>query len=184
MKFPSLLSATALALACAAAPLAAQTAAQSGIEVGQPWTRATAAGQGVGGGYLSLHNPGKSSDRLLGASSPAAERVELHRMAMEGDVMRMRPVESIDLPPGGRVELKPGGLHLMLMGLKQPLEAGKTVPLTLRFEKAGEVPVRLQVQAPGAPAQPQAGGGHGHGHEHEHGHEHGAMHDAASGHKH
>lgn len=180
MKFPSLLSATALALACSAVPLAAQTAGPR-IEVGQPWTRTTTAGQGVGGGYLSLHNAGKTSDRLLGASSPAAERVELHRMAMEGDVMRMRPVESIELPPGGRVELKPGGLHLMLMGLKQPLQAGQAVPLTLRFEKAGEVPVRLQVQAPGAPAEPQAGG---QGHGHEHGHEHGAMHDAASGHKH
>ena len=181
MTFPALLSATALALACAATPLAAQTA-RPGIEVGQPWTRATGAGQGVGGGYLSLHNPGKTADRLLGASSPAAERIELHLMAMEGDVMRMRQVESVELPPGGRVELKPGGLHLMLMGLKQPLQAGQAVPLTLRFEKAGEVPVRLQVQGSGA--QPQ-GGGHEHGPGHEHGgHEHGAMHDAASGHKH
>lgn len=148
MKFPSLLSATALALACAAAPLAAQTAAQSGIEVGQPWTRATAAGQGVGGGYLSLHNPGKSSDRLLGASSPAAERVELHRMAMEGDVMRMRQVSAIALPAGKPVELKPGGLHLMLLGLKAPLKAGESVSFTLVIEGTDGKRETLELKAP------------------------------------
>ena len=69
-------------------------------------------------------------------------------MRMEGDVMRMRQVDAIELPPGATVELKPGGMHLMLMGLKQPLKADDKVPLTLRFEKAGEVTVQMSVEAP------------------------------------
>jgi hypothetical protein len=153
MKLSSLLAAGALALAGAVAPLAAQTAAKSGIEVRQPWTRATTAGQSVGAGYLTLRNAGPRPDRLLGASSPAAERVELHSMAMEGDVMRMRAVDSLELPAGGSFELKPGGLHLMLLGLKRPLQPGQPVPLTLRFEKAGEVAVEVSVDAPAAPVQ-------------------------------
>jgi len=171
MSVPSLLSAAALALALAvgAAPLAAQTASQPTVQVSQPWTRATATGQAVGGGYLTLRNSGPVADRLLGARSPAAERVELHSMAMEGDVMKMRPVDAVDVPAGGSVELKPGGLHLMLLGLKKPLQPGQSVPLTLRFEKAGDVPVQLQVQGSGAPAQDA-------GHDQGAGHEHGASH--------
>lgn len=171
MSVPSLLSAAALALAFAVAPLAAQTSSKPTVQVSQPWTRATATGQAVGGGYLTLRNPGPVADRLLGARSPAAERVELHSMAMEGDVMKMRPVDAVDVPAGGSVELKPGGLHLMLLGLKKPLQPGQSVPLTLRFEKAGEVPVQLQVQGSGAPAQ-DAGHDHGAGHDTEHGASH------------
>ena len=135
-------------LLAAALATHAQDAKLGAIQIDQPRTRATAAGQAVGGGFFKLTNAGPS-DRLVAASSPASKTVELHTMRMEGDVMRMREVEAIELPAGQTVELKPGGLHLMLMGLKAPLKAGETVPVTLKFEKAGEVTVQLKVEAAG-----------------------------------
>lgn len=141
--------------ACLAATGAAAREFQAGaLKIGQPWARPTVAGQGAGGAYLSLHNSGRTPDRLLGGRTPAAERVELHEMRMDGDVMRMREKVAVDLPAGQRVALAPGGLHLMLMGLKAPLKVGDQLPLTLRFEKAGEIEVTLQVQsAPAAAAE-------------------------------
>jgi copper(I)-binding protein len=127
--------------------------------VSQAWVRPTVQGQTGGGGYLRIDNPGGAADRLLGASSDVAASTELHSMSMDGDVMRMRKVDGIDVPAGGKVELKPGGLHLMFIGLKAPLQAGTKVPLTLRFEKAGEVKAQAQVAAR-APAD----GGHEHHH--------------------
>ncbi|WP_085317958.1 copper chaperone PCu(A)C [Derxia lacustris] len=123
------------------------------IEIDHPWARATVPGQSVGGGYVKLVNEGATADRLLAASSPAAARVELHTHEMGADgVARMRPVAAIELPAKGAVELKPGGLHLMLLDLKQPLVVGQRVPITLRFERAGETTVELAVQAV-APAE-------------------------------
>ena len=118
------------------------------IAIGHPYARATAAGQQAGGGFLKLENKG-GDDRLVSASAGVAGSVELHTMSMEGDVMRMRQVDSIALPAGKTVELKPGGLHIMFMGLKTPLKAGDSFPMTLKFEKAGEVTVQVKVQAPG-----------------------------------
>ena len=118
------------------------------ITIGHPYARATAPGQPAGGGYLKLDNQG-AADRLLSASAVAvAARVELHTMSMDGDVMRMRQVEAIDLPAGKTVELKPGGLHMMFVGLKAPLKAGDRFPVTLKFEKAGQVTVDVVVEAP------------------------------------
>ena len=121
------------------------------VTVSQPYARATAPGQPVGGGFMTIANKG-ADDRLLSATSKVAENIELHTMRMEGDVMRMRQVEAIALPAGQRVEFKPGALHMMFMGLKAPLKAGDKVPVTLKFEKAGELKVMLSVQAPGADA--------------------------------
>jgi copper(I)-binding protein len=120
--------------------------------VDAPWARPTAPGAKVGGAFMTLVG-GKDADRLLSGSSPAAAAVELHTHVMDGGVAKMRAVPAIDIPAGGRVELKPGGLHIMLINLKAPLKAGDTVPLKLRFEKAGEVEVRVAIaaQAPGAP---------------------------------
>jgi copper(I)-binding protein len=139
-----------------------------GVQVLQPWARPTVAGQGAGGGFLTLRG-GDAADRLLGASSPVAQRMELHTMRMEGSVMRMHEVPAIDVPAGQAVHLQPGGLHLMFMGLQAPLQAGSRVPVTLRFEKAGEVRVEMEVSVrppAGAPAGSPAGGhggmgGHG-----------------------
>ena len=118
------------------------------IKIGHPYARATVASQ-PGGAFLKLENAG-ADDRLLSAQTERASRAELHTMAMEGNVMRMRQVDAIDVPSGKTVELKPGGLHLMLFGLKAPLKSGDKFPLTLRFEKAGEVTVTVNVEAAGA----------------------------------
>ena len=91
-----------------------------------------------------------AADRLVSASSPAARTTELHTHIREGDVMRMRGVPGIEVPAGQAVTLQPGGLHLMLIGLTQPLNRGETVPVTLVFERAGPVQVALQVQSAGA----------------------------------
>ena len=117
------------------------------LTVGHPYARFTVDGQTAGGGFLSIDNGG-AADRLVGASAPVAERVELHTMRMEGDVMRMRRVEGIDVPANGLVEMGPGGHHLMFMGLKAPLKVGEKFPMTLKFQKAGELRVEVQVEAP------------------------------------
>lgn len=120
------------------------------VQVTAPHARATVPGQSVGAGYVTLRNTGPSADRLVGATADVSKSVELHSMAMDGDVMRMRQVEGIDVPAGQTVQLKPGGLHLMFMGLKAPLKVGTQFPLTLRFAKAGGVKVTVDVQAVGA----------------------------------
>lgn len=136
-----------LAPALVALPALAQQ--QGDIAVTAPWTRA--AGQnGTGAGFLAIANRGAVADRLVGASSPAARVTEIHTHIREGDILRMRPVAAIDLPPGQTVTLQPGGLHVMLIGLQAPLVQGQAVPLTLRFERAGEVQVMLAVQPAGA----------------------------------
>jgi len=146
-------------LACV--PAWAQPAA---VKADTAWARPTVAGQAAGGGFLKITG-GAAADRLLGGSAGVSKAVELHTMKMDGDVMRMREVPGIDIPAGQAVELKPGGLHLMFTGLKQPLKAGESFPLTLRFEKAGEVKVEVKVSA-----QPPSGAAAGHagpgGHKH------------------
>ena len=138
-------------------------AAQSTVRVESPYARATVPGQPAGGGYLKVTNAGKEADRLLSVSADVSKSVELHSMSMEGDVMRMRQVDGIDVPAGGSVELKPGGLHIMFIGLKGPLKAGDTFPATLKFAKAGEVKVTVQVNAANAAAAPAHDhGGHKH----------------------
>ena len=121
------------------------------IGIGNPYARATATGQPTGGGFLQLKNQG-GADKLLSASAAVANSVELHMMKMEGDVMHMRQVDAIELPAGQTVDLKPGGFHLMLIGLKAPLKAGASFPLKLKFEKAGEVTVDMKVRAISAEA--------------------------------
>lgn len=144
-----------LLLAAGLVPLATPALAQASVtelgalRISNPWTRA--AGQGMqGGGFLTIRNTGATPDRLVSASSPAAGRMELHTHIRDGDVMRMRPVADIPVPANGEVALQPGGLHLMLIGLTQPLNAGQSIPVTLRFERSGEVTVQLAVQAAGA----------------------------------
>jgi copper(I)-binding protein len=129
----------------AIALLAATAAqAQNAVKVEKAWARPTVAGQAGGGGFLTITG-GAAADRLLSASAGVSKVVELHKMEMDGNVMRMRPVDAIDVPAGGTVELKPGGLHVMFMGLNKTLKAGDRFPLTLKFEKAGELKVEMQV---------------------------------------
>lgn len=120
------------------------------LAIGHPYSRATAGKTGVG--YLSVTNAGTTPDRLLRATIEPrlADRAELHATVRDGDVMRMRPVASVDIAPGQTVKLEPGGLHVMLIGLKAPLKVGDKVPLTLVFERAGSIEVMLNVDKAGA----------------------------------
>lgn len=136
--------------ACALAAMATllvfgQASARAQASVAEPWARSTVTGQKAGGSFMTLRG-GAQADRLLGGSTPLAERVELHTMSMDGNVMRMRQVEGIDVPAGQVVALAPGGLHVMFMGLKEELKPGAKVPLTLNFEKAGTVQVQVEVR--------------------------------------
>lgn len=127
---------------------AAAAAQDGGVEVKDAWARATPGGAENGAAYMTLLSP--AGDRLTGVATPAAAMAQIHQTTNEGGVMRMREVAAIDLPPGQPVALKPGGLHIMLMGLKHPLQAGDSLPLTLRFEKAGERQVNAAVGRVGA----------------------------------
>lgn len=126
----------------------AQTVKVGSVQIENAYTRATVPGQQVAGGFMKIENKG-AVDQLISASSSASGEVQLHEMAMEGNVMKMRQVKEVTVPASGSVELKPGGLHLMLINIKAPLTAGETVPVKLKFAKAGEVEVRMLVNAMG-----------------------------------
>ena len=148
---PGLLAALLLAL-----PLA-----HAQVKVNDPWVRGTVAQQRGTGMFVQLTSAQPA--RLVAASSPAAGVVEIHEMTMQGDVMRMRAIPSLELPAGKTVELKPGGLHLMLIDLKQPLEPGKTVPVTLVVETGGKREnVELQVPVRTLAGNPKSASGHRH----------------------
>ena len=151
--------------------LAAGETRAGDIRMTQPWSLALPPVSANGAVYLSLSNTGRAPDKLVGGSTPMAERVELHTSSMDGGIMRMRQISAVDLEPGGTAVLEPGGTHLMLVGLKEPLEAGKRFPLMLEFERSGMIQVEVAVQAAAASApmhgghsQPAAQHGHGGGH--------------------
>jgi copper(I)-binding protein len=130
------------------------------LVISQAWSRATPGGAKVGGGYLTIENKGGAADKLIGASADVAGNVEMHEMATVDGVMKMRPVEGgLTIEPGKTVKLAPGGYHLMMMDLKNPLKQGDKMPVTLQFEKAGKVAVTLDVQGVGAAAPGGDAGG-------------------------
>lgn len=155
-----------LAILPAVSGFALQTAVAHEFKAGtlllkHPWTRATAKGAEMGGGFVTIVNSGNEPDKLVGGSFALAGRAEVHEMKMEGDVMKMRQLEGgLDIPAGATVELKPGSYHLMFMKLTAPLEAGAKVKGSLVFEKAGEVPVEFAVEAIDAKAMDHKAGGH------------------------
>jgi copper(I)-binding protein len=123
-------------------------AQSSQLEVSGAWARATPGKAENGVAFLTISTP--VPDRLLSVSSPVAKKAELHTMEMAGMVMKMRPLADLDIPAGQSVTLKPGGEHIMLMGLNGPLREGQSFPLTLTFEKAGAREVTVAVEKPGA----------------------------------
>ena len=142
-----------LALCAAALLIAGAAAAQTtAVAVTEIWARASPGKADNGAAYLTIEAP--TTDRLTGVSTPVAKKAELHMMTMErttdGGVMRMRPLAGIDLPPGRKITLKPGGAHIMLVGLNQPLRPGQSFPLTLHFEKAGDSEVTVAIVKAGA----------------------------------
>jgi periplasmic copper chaperone A len=146
-------------LALLAAPAPAQEIKAGDLVITQPWSRATPGGAKIAGGFVTIENKGAAPDRLISGAGDVAGKIEIHEMAMNNGVMTMRPLDKgLVIEPGKTVKLAPGGYHLMLMDLKNPLQQGDKVPLTLEFEKAGKVALSLDVQGVGA----QAPAGHDH----------------------
>lgn len=147
----SLLFTILTAVSLAATPSLALDYKIGSIEIVLPWSRATPSTAPSAGGFLTLINKGTAPDRLIAIETPAAKQAELHEMKMDGAVMRMRELENgVVLPPGQTVELKPGGYHVMFIGLKAPFMKDQKVPATLVFEKAGRIDIEFQVDALGA----------------------------------
>ncbi|HRL20850.1 MAG TPA: copper chaperone PCu(A)C [Alcaligenes sp.] len=144
--------------------LGVSSLAQAQVTIAEPWVRATVTGQQATGAFMTLQSTDQA--KLVGVRSPLTQQAEIHEMVMDKDVMRMRQVQHIDLPAGKAVELKPGSYHIMLMGLKQQVNAGSDVDLTLLIETAAgqkqEIAVRAPVRALNAKASQGHHGGHGH----------------------
>jgi copper(I)-binding protein len=130
------------------------------IQISQPWARATPKGASSGAAYMTVLNSGTAAQRLSCVSSDAAAECQIHEMTMDGGVMKMRPVQGgLEVKPGETVTLKPGGFHIMLVGLKQPLQAGKLLDATFKVEGGDTVQVEFPIAAIGAPAPGTAQGG-------------------------
>jgi copper(I)-binding protein len=149
MRKTSLLATGLLALAIGAAH--AGDYKVGSLDIIDPWSRATPKGASVAAGYMKISNTGTTADRLVGGSSEASTRFEVHEMTMDNGVMKMRPVKGgLEIKPGETVELKPGSFHVMFTDLKNPLTPGQHVKAALVFEKAGAVNVEFDVRAMGA----------------------------------
>ncbi len=120
------------------------------LSIDHPYARATPPGAKSGGAFFVVSNASPTPDKLISAASTAAGSTEIHQMAMDGGVMKMRAVSALEVPPGGKLELKPGGYHVMLLDLKQPLKVGDKVPLTLNFQNAGSIAIIVDVEAMGS----------------------------------
>jgi periplasmic copper chaperone A len=150
MRFLSKIAMMAILTAVAPAAMA-QADEHFKITVVQPWARATPAGATTGAVYMTLANKTDTADRLTAASSDVAGKAQVHEMAVVNGIMEMRELpDGLAIPAGGSVTLKPGGYHVMLIGLKKPLIAGQTLPLTLTFAKAGNISITVPIQAVGA----------------------------------
>lgn len=150
MKYAGYLMSALLLALFVSGQVRAQTVGSNSIVVEHPWARATPGGAKTGAAYLSLINHGSSSDRLLGATTPVADKVQFHSTSEENGVSRMREMHTVEISPGAKLTFSPGGMHIMMVGLKQPLKEGQTLPLTLTFEKAGKVDVTVSVAKVGA----------------------------------
>jgi copper(I)-binding protein len=142
----------AFAVFIAFLPMSAQTHEYDlgPIHIDHPWARATPKGAKIGAGYLTITNRGTTPDRLIGGTTPAAGRVIIHQMTMDHDVMKMRPLDGIEIKAGATVELNTESMHLMFEGLKEPLQEGQRIKGTLKFEKAGSIDVEYVVEGIGA----------------------------------
>jgi len=156
MKNYTILVAAFVALSALPAAIAGAQEYKSGsIEIDQPWSTATPRGASVAAGYMTIKNSGTEPDRLTGASTAVAGKVEVHEMTMDNGVMRMRPLASgLEIKPGQTVELKPNSFHLMIENLKEPIQQGKPFKATLMFAKAGPVDVEFAVGPLGASSPP------------------------------
>lgn len=144
-KFATLLAAAFLSLGALSATADAHEQKLGDLVLHHAWSRATPGGAKSGAAYVEIENTGNEPDQLIGASSDVAAMTEVHQMSMDGGMMTMKPAGAVDIPAHGKVELKPHGLHVMLMGLKKPLAEGDTFVVTLTFAKAGSVDLQVVV---------------------------------------
>jgi copper(I)-binding protein len=131
---------------CSALTTFAQTQAGN-LQISQPTVRTTSPGQMMSSAYLVIENKGATPDRLVAVSYSFAKEVQIHEMKMDGDKMMMRQMTALEIPGNSSVELKSGGYHLMMMGLKEPIKEGEAVKMTLQFEKAGKVEISFQTKS-------------------------------------
>jgi hypothetical protein len=152
-KLSRIIALAAFSAVVIAAPVRAEEIKAGDLIISQAWSRATPGGAKVAGGFLTIENKGTAPDKLVAVSAEIAGKAEVHEMAMDNGVMKMRPLDKgLVIEPGKTVKLAPGGYHLMLQDLKGPFKEGEKVPVTLEFEKAGKVVVSLDVQGVGAQA--------------------------------
>jgi copper(I)-binding protein len=146
--FTTALAAAAIALAPSV--VSAHEFKAGALEIGHPWSRATAPGAQIAGGYLTVTNTGTEADRLVSVTVPFAAKAEIHESTVQDGVAKMRPLaDGVAIAAGAKVDIAPGGVHLMFVGLKQPLKQGQKVDGTLTFEKAGTVNVQFAVEPAG-----------------------------------
>ena len=166
MTFLKTLAAAAAALTLVSVSALAEGIMHGDLMISHTWTRATPPNAKAAGGFVEIMNKGSEADRLIAASADVSAKVEIHEMAVVDDVMKMRELEDgIQIPAGETVTLKPGGLHIMFMGLHEGFKEGTHIPVTLTFEKAGDVAIELDVAKMGSKEM-------NHDHGHDHGHDH------------
>ena len=152
---------------------AATASAMEGLKASDVQIRATAPGMTATGGYVTIHNHSDEADRLVGVAADFAAKAEIHTMMHENGVIKMRALpDGIEIPAGGMVELAPGGLHLMLMGLTGTLQAGQMLEVELTFASGKRMRLPAHVRRPGDIAGGDGGKSAGHGHSHNHSHNH------------
>lgn len=161
-------AAVTLALSAGAS---AHEATSKGITVAHPWVRANPSGSTLTAAFMEIKASDAGGDKLIGVATPAAGRAELHTHIKDGDVMKMRRVDAVEIKGGESRLLKPSGDHIMVLDLKAPLKAGDIVKFTLTFEKAGEIDVDATVEPPGA-AGPHGMDNNPGGDDQKSGHEH------------
>jgi periplasmic copper chaperone A len=144
-----------LLLVPTAAAHAGEVARLGLLEVDTPWARATIGTARPGAAYVTFRNTGDQLEELVDISTPAAAHPEVHEMEEEGGVMKMRPAGPLEIPPGEEVRLEPGGMHIMLMQLQQPLEEGESIPITFTLREAGEITVSAPIASLAARTPPQ-----------------------------
>lgn len=163
---PVAFSLSIISLLFTGSPLAAHAYKLGDLRIDHPWSRATPGGAKVAGGFMTITNNGQETDRLIGGTLVSAGIVEIHEMAMQGNVMTMRALaQGLEIRPGQTVELKPGGLHMMFLDLKSPLQEGERVKGTLVFQRAGTIEVDFKIEGRGASGAHDHGG-HSGGHKH------------------
>ena len=143
---------------------AAGAAHAGDIALEHPWSRATPAGAPVAAGYVTLKNSGAAADKLVSATADVAGKVEVHEMAMDNGVMKMRQIPGIEIPAGQTLALKPGSYHVMLLDLKQQVKDGDTVPITLEFVGLDNKKHTMEIKAPARPLGAGAAPGEAHKH--------------------